>query len=1153
MSKTKRLLAVFLAVLMVMSSVSVVAFAEDTVDAPIFADVYSSEAENYGVQLKNTAYLVDAGAAAYGNGDWYITEWEGFNYAFKVGTNVFASIDAALAAAAKAGIAVPQIMLSAGVYGDLSINQNVQFFGPKWNVNPNVKSASGTEPFTLNPAWESDNAVIYTLFIANKFDEGKGDYITPSLNFSLFGVEIQGRVVDAYRPDCDDPANYKFGNILMNHTAAGTSSSIASKVASVGSFTFVTTRTYYTFNFENRRVKLGDGAADEAVFYNLRLQNMSVDRFMGEYIPAKTTFDGLYFDATPYKNVSYIKIGTNFEDGALTFKNSCFVNSNTAKRPIDVEGYNKANCGTKKMLLNITDNLFYNVCQTAYDLRFYSNSFSSIKIEGNTAVNSGAALENALAFLNIYDYSGSKKYPANASNVSYKNNRFFGFKNFNFTGGASGKTDATGIYVSEKYSPDWQTNPDFIGNGVAPTGNVTYTYYNKNAVMLPDSIEVENATLNGDTYTVTAPAGLTYTPVVKDTTAGRSGVNAIYKLYASDENFSNANSFEDSEQLSQIEFNSAKSYNILAITSPDGLCKKIYKLVACKANSGLKLDSVSGGAGSTYTDDTVRYELKTARDEENITVSIVPIAGATITGIVNNATGEAVTHTNGVFNIKLDLGESIEYKVGLSGQGTTDSVFVNVTRAYSDACELVGVTGLTNNAGTYTASVDYNTTEYAFTVQLPLYAKAALYQGSSVFTADENGKITARRLATGDNVFTLGILAEDGKTLNNIDVVITRAKNNAAEVLDITNAKKVDGGYTVTVTDPFEIKAVVSQGATYKIYSDAACTNEISSTVEAKDGVYYIVATSEDGSNNSAAVKLTVVKLSETLSVEGAVADKDNDKLLVLTLAKDLKETTLNVISSVPYELYADKNLTVKSGAKIALSQGTTYIYAKVTTTGVVYTIAIVSDRSVVNYTDAASIPGWAQSAITKLNQSGQGIILGDEKGNFNASNNMTRNEIAAIAVRLLGIDATQYASVKLPFTDKIATWAENYIKAVYALGIMDGSNDKNGNLVFDGQGTTTRAQLAKIIVGISFMDNGIAQSPEAYYEANKATVDNYYNTLNFADEDSVQNWAKPYMRLAVFAKYFSGSADNGKNLIRGKDNIKRSEIASVVVNYLGL
>ena len=106
---------------------------------------------------------------------------------------------------------------------------------------------------------------------------------------------------------------------------------------------------------------------------------------------------------------------------------------------------------------------------------------------------------------------------------------------------------------------------------------------------------------------------------------------------------------------------------------------------------------------------------------------------------------------------------------------------------------------------------------------------------------------------------------------------------------------------------------------------------------------------------------------------------------------------------------------------------------------------------------------------------------------------------------------------------------------------------------MFDGKGNATRAQLAKIIVELSFLDNEMTQSVDAYYQANKEAVDSYYNSFGFADEASVQNWAKTYMKLAVYAKYFNGSEVDGRNYIYGKNNIKRSEIAAVCTRYLGL
>ena len=73
------------------------------------------------------------------------------------------------------------------------------------------------------------------------------------------------------------------------------------------------------------------------------------------------------------------------------------------------------------------------------------------------------------------------------------------------------------------------------------------------------------------------------------------------------------------------------------------------------------------------------------------------------------------------------------------------------------------------------------------------------------------------------------------------------------------------------------------------------------------------------------------------------------------------------------------------------------------------------------------------------------------------------------------------------------------------------------------------------------------------YYKKNQKEVDAAYAAYNFADDAEVANWAKPYVRLAVFAEYFRGSKVNGKNYINSNDNILRQEIVVVMCEYLGL
>ena len=87
------------------------------------------------------------------------------------------------------------------------------------------------------------------------------------------------------------------------------------------------------------------------------------------------------------------------------------------------------------------------------------------------------------------------------------------------------------------------------------------------------------------------------------------------------------------------------------------------------------------------------------------------------------------------------------------------------------------------------------------------------------------------------------------------------------------------------------------------------------------------------------------------------------------------------------------------------------------------------------------------------------GIMTGDENGNFNPDNNVTRNEMAVIMANLLNLDYDYYRGVN-PFTD-VPSWAAPYVAACAAEGVVAGIGDG----LYGGDNNVTAAQAALMIL----------------------------------------------------------------------------------------
>jgi hypothetical protein len=85
------------------------------------------------------------------------------------------------------------------------------------------------------------------------------------------------------------------------------------------------------------------------------------------------------------------------------------------------------------------------------------------------------------------------------------------------------------------------------------------------------------------------------------------------------------------------------------------------------------------------------------------------------------------------------------------------------------------------------------------------------------------------------------------------------------------------------------------------------------------------------------------------------------------------------------------------------------------------------------------------------------GIMTGDENGNFNPDNGVTRNEMAVIMCNLLDL---QVGSSTSPFTD-VDSWAAPYVAACYNNGIVAGTSATT----YGGNETVTSAQAGLMVM----------------------------------------------------------------------------------------
>lgn len=175
-----------------------------------------------------------------------------------------------------------------------------------------------------------------------------------------------------------------------------------------------------------------------------------------------------------------------------------------------------------------------------------------------------------------------------------------------------------------------------------------------------------------------------------------------------------------------------------------------------------------------------------------------------------------------------------------------------------------------------------------------------------------------------------------------------------------------------------------------------------------------------------------------------------------------------------------------------------------------------------------ADIEGhWAREYITYLydQKLSTGVAVGEEL-RFHPADAITRGEFAVIVTRWLGLDAAQYSHVELPFTDadSIPAWAMDSIKAMYALGFMQGSSTDTGTYI-NFHSSLTRAEGVTLLGRIQA--KGHVSAP-----------------LMFHDSADIPSWAAEYVSTMVAQGVVNGV---GNNMVAPHATLTRGEVAKIL------
>ncbi len=171
----------------------------------------------------------------------------------------------------------------------------------------------------------------------------------------------------------------------------------------------------------------------------------------------------------------------------------------------------------------------------------------------------------------------------------------------------------------------------------------------------------------------------------------------------------------------------------------------------------------------------------------------------------------------------------------------------------------------------------------------------------------------------------------------------------------------------------------------------------------------------------------------------------------------------------------------------------------------------------------------WAEPFVTEAAE--LGLFKGDEDGNFNPDDHITRAQFITVLWRMAGAPDT---TADTPFSD-MGNQIPEFKTAVswgYSKGYISGTSDTT----FEPDGTLTREAAMKILHAYSGGQVGMEIQFYAIYDG------------LLGDSAEISSWAKQSVYWGIYNKLISGTSETA---ISPQAPATRAQLAKILVNYL--